>query len=75
MAKWRKEAARADLEADLRRRWWFSPANLPTPLKSVSGRGGILVFGQFATIFAGLEVAGILFPTRFAVKRSGYASR
>jgi hypothetical protein len=31
MAKWWKEAVRADLAADLHRRWRFSPANLPTP--------------------------------------------
>jgi hypothetical protein len=30
-AKWRKEAVRANLAADLRRRWQFSPANVPTP--------------------------------------------
>jgi hypothetical protein len=31
MAKWQKEAVRADLAADLRCRWQFSPANVPKP--------------------------------------------
>jgi hypothetical protein len=109
-AKWWKEAVRADLAADLRCRWWFSPAYVPTPtstrafetacgplgpegrslmestpfsrriqrrpmpLKSVTGHGRILVFSGLASIFAGLEFAVILFPMRFAVKTSGYAS-
>jgi hypothetical protein len=47
----------------------------PTPLKSVSGRGGILVFDGLAAIFARLEFAGLLNRQRLAAKRSGYASR
>jgi hypothetical protein len=45
------------------------------PAYALSGRDGILVFGGLAAIVAGLEFAGNLFRTRFAVKRPGYASR
>jgi hypothetical protein len=37
--------------------------------------GRILVFGGLASIFAGLEFAGLLNWQRFVAKRSGYASR
>jgi hypothetical protein len=37
--------------------------------------GEILVFGGLATIFAELEVAGLLNRQDLAAKRSGYASR
>jgi hypothetical protein len=36
--------------------------------------GGILVFSGLATIFARLEFTGLLFLTRFAAKKPGYAS-
>jgi hypothetical protein len=47
----------------------------PTPPKSVRGRGGILVFGGLAAIFAGLEFAGLLNQQCFAANRPGYDSR
>jgi hypothetical protein len=37
--------------------------------------GGIPLFGRLATIFAGLELAGLLNWQRFAAKRPGYGSR
>jgi hypothetical protein len=36
--------------------------------------GRILVFGGLASIFAGLELGGLLYLQRFAAKRSGYVS-
>jgi hypothetical protein len=36
--------------------------------------GGILVFGRLATIFAGLEFAGLQHQARFAGKSLSYAS-
>jgi hypothetical protein len=47
----------------------------PAPPRSVSGRGGILVFSGLAAIFAELEFAGLFIRQRFAAKRPGYASR
>jgi hypothetical protein len=43
--------------------------------KSVSSRGGILVFGGLAAIFAKLEFAELLNWQRFVTERPGYASR
>jgi hypothetical protein len=46
----------------------------PTPPKSVSSHGRILVFGGLATIFAELEFPELFNWQRFAAKRPSYAS-
>jgi predicted lipid-binding transport protein (Tim44 family) len=41
----------------------------------LAGVAEILVFGGLASIFAELDIAGLLNLQRFAAKRPGYASR